>query len=184
MTLLYGILIIIVTFIIAMVVASLVTPAILMGLEIVIEKLAKKPKNETNKRCYRVYIPYPIQYLRSLLNFHNRKSRIIQPNKIKDLNYTNTEPSPKEAPYSVSKPVAKSGVNPNDDAMHGEKIISKHQPNANKTVIICPKNGKITLRSLEQLYYSDIVCSDCFRGVRWIWRLRLAVMVLSKMGRG
>lgn len=114
MRLMLGILFIIGTFNIAIIIASFVTPAILTGLEILAEKPAKKPKDKTNKRRYRNYIPYPIQYLRRLLELHNRKCRIIKPQCIKGFNGYCANSRPENTSNMVSKPIPKSGINPMD----------------------------------------------------------------------
>ena len=117
-----SILIFIGTLIIAFAVASLVTQPILMTLEKLADRLAHKPQSETNEGKYRIYIPYPIQNLRHLLNPHNYKSRIVNTKGIKSLYTSQQNPKPQNTTDTVGNPLPKLIVKPSEENPHEGKI--------------------------------------------------------------
>lgn len=109
----------------ALLIASFLTPAIIIGLEKLAEYFTHKPQNETNKREYRIYIPYPIQYIRHLLNFQNYKGRIVKSNSIEHLHNCQRQPRPYNTNDMVRGPSPKFHKHPIDDGVRKSNVSGR-----------------------------------------------------------
>jgi len=125
------------TLMIACIVASLLTPAILIALEKLGECFTQIPQYEADTRKYRIYVPRQIKNLRRHLDFHKKKGGIIPPDSIKNFNTTPPDPQPKNSTDAFRDPFSKLNKKPVGNNSHAN-IISKvkrgEQPKANKTV--------------------------------------------------
>lgn len=115
-----GFLILVCAFTVAMVIASFVSPTILIVLDRITKYFTKKPEQQTCEIKYRIYVPKPIQYLRSRLNFHNDKSGVKETKIIKHFNDTITKPRPENTINMVSQPITKPSINPSDNPFHAD----------------------------------------------------------------
>jgi hypothetical protein len=130
---------------VSLICASVITPLVLKAINKAVEYFTHKPQDKTYSSKYSVYIPYPIQKLRRFLNLHNRKSGIV---KTKCIAYLNTRVGKVKVDNTlntVRHPLSELDKNPSQDGCHDKRIISRKQPNANKTLVsvlfvfgVCP----------------------------------------------
>jgi hypothetical protein len=120
------------TFTFAIVLASFLSPLILLTIDKITKILTKQPENQADKRKYAIYIPRQIQQIRSLFNLHNRKRPVINSQKVEGFNGSESKPKPQDTPDSIGKPRTKFIVNPINDALHATKSTTGEKDESTK----------------------------------------------------
>ena len=125
MSIVLSILVLLGSFLVALVCASFLTPLVLKALNKIVEYSTHIPQNKTYPRKYSIYIPRPVQQIRSFLNLHNHKSSIVKTDSVENLNSSCGKIQVNNSLNTVRRPLPKLNKNPAQYHCHFKDTIRR-----------------------------------------------------------